>query len=183
MSRKVFGTAILLALVAGSSQPAKAQGFGMGYMDFGPVVGLGGIGDASLSFGGRFEKAIKPLPEIGNGVVGLGVGASYYSWSTSAGADEWSATYIPIGVTANYHFPLENKKLDPFLGLGLGYSIVSYDCPDSITAFCDSSSSALYFIGRAGVRWHLDKVALYADAGAGDATLNIGVMFRAKNGQ
>jgi outer membrane protein W len=128
---------------------------------------------------------MKQMPEIGNGIIGLGVGASYYSWSASgaAGSVSWKAstTYIPIGVTANYHFPLEDSPIDPFLGLGLGYSIVSYSCDyTGITAACgDASSSALYVIGRAGVRYHMEKFALYADAGAGDATLNVGVMFRA----
>jgi outer membrane protein W len=94
---------------------------------------------------------------------------------------ENSVTYIPIGVTADYHFDLENNRIDPFLGLGLGYSIISNDCSYSgaIDFDCDyADSSALYFIGRAGIRYFLRRLALYADLGAGAATLNVGAMFK-----
>jgi hypothetical protein len=65
------------------------------------------------------------------------------------------------------------------LGLGLGYSIVScsYDGFEGITTGC--RNSYLYFIGRAGARYFVaDNLSLYADVGAGGATLNVGVMFR-----
>jgi hypothetical protein len=43
------------------------------------------------------------------------------------------------------------------------------------------SNSALYFIGRAGIRYfYKPNMALYADAGAGAATLNVGVTFKLK---
>ena len=90
----------------------------MGYTDIGPVVGLGGIGGASASFGGRFEHAIKPLPDLGNGMLGIQAAFDYYSWSTDFTGYSWSYKYIPIGVTANYHFKLDEPKIDPFVGAG-----------------------------------------------------------------
>jgi outer membrane protein W len=149
-------------------------------------VGLGNVGDASLAFGGRFEKAIKQVPDLGNGIIGIQAAVDYYSWSASGtfSGTRWesSVTYLPIGVTANYHFDLENNRIDPFLGLGLGYQIISSDCNYSGAGFsydCGfSSSSTLYFIGRAGIRYFLSRLALYADAGAGAATLNVGAMFK-----
>src|SRR5262245_58982912 len=50
------------AQVAGA-QAKGAANFGLGYTDVGVVVGLGGLGGASASFGGRFEHAIKALPD------------------------------------------------------------------------------------------------------------------------
>ena len=43
-----------------AAQVKPASGFGVGYTDIGPALGLGGIGGASASFGGRFEHALKP---------------------------------------------------------------------------------------------------------------------------
>ena len=100
-----------------SAQAKAGGGFGLGYTDIGPVVGLGGIGSASASFGGRFEHAIKALPDMGNGMLGIEAGFDYYSWSNTF----YSYKYIPVGVTANYHFKLDEPKIDPFVGLGLGY--------------------------------------------------------------
>jgi hypothetical protein len=176
MSRRLFGTIAALAGLVVAAQPASAQeGFQVGYTDIGPTIGLGGIGSASLAIGGRFERGIKTMPDLGNGIIGVMVGADYYSWSSFG----FSYSYIPVGATANYHFKLENNnKIDPFLGLGLGFQI--YSCSyEGIGGDLCSGSSALYFIGRAGARYFLnEKLALYADAGAGAATLSVGATFR-----
>ena len=41
------------------------------------------------------------------------------------------------------------------------------------------SNSAIYFIGRVGARYFFaPKMAVYVDAGAGAATLNVGMTFK-----
>jgi hypothetical protein len=172
-----------LTLVATGAQVALAQAkggapiFGMGYTDIGAVIGLGGVGSASASFGGRVEHAIKALPDLGNGMLGIQAAFDYYSWSGGTGLGEYSWKYIPIGVTANYHFKLSEPKLDPFVGLGLGYQIITCDAPGLPSGYC--SSSAVYFIGRAGARYFFSpKLAAYGDVGAGGATLNVGLMVK-----
>lgn len=177
MIRKVLAVMTSVACLAASAQVVAAQdGFKPGYMDIGPAVGLGGLGDASVSFGGRFEKAIKPLPDLGGGVLGIEVSVDWYSWSNSF----FKYSYIPVGATANYHFKMDNAKWDPFLGLGLGYSIVN--CTYKGLAGIDvCDNSAVYFIGRAGIRYfYSPKMAFYGDLGAGAATLNVGLMFKMK---
>ena len=87
-------------------QPDRYGGFSAGYTDIGPVVGLGNLGSASAAFGGRLEHAIKPLPDMGGGILGLEAAFDYYSWSNSL----FSYKYIPIGVTANYHFKLDEPN-------------------------------------------------------------------------
>lgn len=153
---------------------AGGTGFGLGYTDIGPAVGLGNIGGAGASFGGRLEHAIKALPDMGNGILGLEASFDYYSWSNRSA----SFRYIPIGVTANYHFKVSEPKFDPFLGAGLGYQMISCDLKGSgLGDLC--SNSALYFIGRAGARYFFKPgMAGYADVGAGAATLSIGLMFK-----
>jgi hypothetical protein len=170
----VGGALVVLGLVGGVRDGVgqEKRAFGMGYTDLGPTVGLGGLNGAGLSIGGRFEKAIKRLPNLGDGTLGIQVSADYYKYSAVFAAVDYGFSYIPIGATANYHVKVSGGKFDPFFGLGLGYSIVS-------TSYAGSFSSGIYFIGRAGLRYFMSNgIALYGDVGAGAATLNAGLMFR-----
>jgi hypothetical protein len=181
-----LGYAVRLAMLASviGTSAGQAQGVGTGFTDLGAVVGLGGLGGASLAFGGRFEKIIKPLPDLGDGLLGIQVGADWWSWNYDYfQGNSSSVSYIPIGVTANYHFKMENKKIDPFLGAGLGYQIVNASCVYQGVDYCDSYSSAIYFITKAGIRYFMNSnTALYADVGVGAASLNIGAMWKLKGG-
>lgn len=183
MVRRVSVAAVASIFLAAAGQAAGAQAakptqsFGMGYTDIGPTVGLGNLGGASASIGGRFEHAIKALPDLGNGMLGIQAGVEYYSWSGGTGLGSYSWKYIPIGVTANYHFKLDEPKIDPFVGLGLGYQIITCDAPGLPGGYC--SNSAVYFIGRAGARYFFNpKMAAYGDVGAGASTLSLGLMFK-----
>ena len=175
-----LGYAVRLAAVAsviGASAGQAQGGVALGYTDIGAVLGIGGVGSASFALGGRFEKIFKPLPDLGDGLLGLQVGVDWWSWDFGSG---YSVSYIPIGVTANYHFKMENKKIDPFLGAGLGYQLVNASCPGfQGTDPCGSYSSGIYFITKAGIRYFMsESLALYADVGVGAANLNIGAMFK-----
>lgn len=170
---------VALASAVGASA-GQAQGIGLGFTDLGGVVGLGGLGGASLAFGGRFEKVIKPLPDLGDGLLGIQVGADWWSWNYDYfQGNSSSVSYIPIGVTANYHFKMENKKFDPFVGAGLGFYIVSE--PSGYTGA--GYNSGLYFIGVIGMRYFLnDNMAFYADAGAGAGSLHVGLSWKLGGG-
>ena len=176
----VFGCLALAAQSAMAQAKGESPIFGVGYTDIGPVLGLGGVGSANMAFGGRFEHALQTLPSMGNGILGIEVGADYYSWSANSSFSNYSVKYIPIGVTANYHFKIDEPKLDPFVGLGLGYNIVSCSYSSAFTgSFSCGYNSGVYFIGRAGARYFFSpKMALYGDVGAGAATLNVGVTFK-----
>ena len=175
---KLVATSMALAMTASiaAAQAKPASLFNVGYTDIGPAIGLGGIGSASVSFGGRFENAIKALPDLGNGILGIEAAFDYYSWSNTFAS--WS--YMPIGVTANYHFKLDEPKIDPFIGLGLGYQVISCDVKGTnLGNVC--TNSAIYFIGRVGARYFFSpRTAFYADAGAGSGALHVGLMFKLK---
>ena len=183
-ARHVSTFALATACLAMAAAPAAAQvkgaqSFSTGYTDVGPVIGFGGINGASASFGGRFEHAVKALPDLGGGMLGIQAAFDYYSWSANFVGYGWSYKYIPIGVTANYHFKLDEPKIDPFLGVGLGYNIVSCSGSGAFGNVSCGYSSNLYLIARAGARYFFaPKMALYADAGAGGAAFNVGVMFK-----
>ena len=163
----------VLVLAALGTTSVRAQGFGVGSLDVGPVIGLGGIGDASLAFGGRIEKAIKTLPDLGSGVLGIAGSVDHWSYNLVG-----SYSYTMIGAIATYHFKVEDKQWDPFIGLGLGDVIFSgfSGCGPACNGL-----GGLELIARGGVRYYFTpKTAGYADVGSGAASLNIGVMFKLK---
>jgi hypothetical protein len=186
-------TFLTVALVSGlslagasmaSAQGAAAEdkGFSVGTTDVGPVIGVGGLAGAGAGFGGRFETAFKDLPNA-RGVLGLGVAVDYFHYSNDfgGGLGNFSFSYIPISVTVNYHFRLDNKKIDPFAGAGLGDLIVNTSCSG---IFCGNSSSGVYFVGHVGIRYFFrPTMSLFADAGSGYGNLHVGVMFKLKEGE
>jgi len=185
MRRLVQGVkvAAVASLVMVSAADAQG-GVGVGYTDLGAVIGLGNVGGASVSLGGRYEKITAPLPDMGDGLLGIQVAVDWWNWNYHYfGGNSTSVTYIPIGVTANYHFKMENKKVDPFVGAGLGYEIVNASCVYLGQDYCGSYSSGIFVIAKAGIRYFLNEgTAFYADVGAGAATLNAGLTWRMKSG-
>ena len=178
MLRKLAGLMAVAFMISTPVSQAAAQ-LAKGYSDIGGVVGLGNTGDAGVSLGGRFERVLKDLPDMGGGTLGIGVSADYWRYDYR---NYYSYSYLPIGVTGNYHVKLENKKVDVFGGVGLGYNIIgcSYSGPGgSLGDLCEDGS--IYFIVRAGGRYFLsDKTAIYGDVGAGASALNIGLTVKIK---
>ena len=172
-----------LFFMAGAPVASAQDGFTVTTTDVGPEIGLGGISGAGIGFGGRFEKGFKQLPSLKDGVLGIGIGVDFFSFGNSLQGFGYDWKIIPISVTVNYHYPLENKKVDPFFGAGLGYERVSVSGP-SCTIFgvnyCDAAySSGVYFVGHAGIRYYVQpKLALYADVGSGSGALHVGIMFK-----
>jgi len=161
--------------------------FRLGFTDVGPVIGLGGISGAGIGFGGRFETAFKELPNLGNGTLGIGVGVDYFSFGESfSNVSGFNWRLIPISVTGNYHFHLDNKKIDPFVGAGLGYqhwSVSGPSCNFLGVNLCENAhSSGIYFVGHGGIRYFWKpNMAAYADVGAGAGALHVGLMFKMKD--
>jgi hypothetical protein len=78
----------------------------------------------------------------------------------------------------NFHYPLENRKVDPFAGFGLGDYIVTSPANCALCSF----NSGIYPIFRVGVRYFWQpNLALYADAGSGAGALHVGLMFKIKS--
>ena len=176
MRRIRLAVLLLVGLTLAVASSARAQGgFTAKRTRIGPVLGLGGLGGANTSIGGRFEKAIKQAPGLGDGVVSFQASVDYYSYSTNFGAgSDFSFRYIPFSGTVNYHINTKSPKWDAFVGAGLGYLSVS----TSYAGLGSYSGSGIYFVGRLCGSYSIaNPLALYADVGAGAATLNVGVMF------
>jgi hypothetical protein len=174
--RAISMAGVLILAGASMARAQSNEGFGAGYLDVGPVIGIGGVGSASISYGGRFEYGIEQLPSLGNGILSVAASVDHYSYNSF----NFGFSYTPIGATVNYHFHLDNRQLDPFVGVGLGDYIVTTpsNCPGC------SFNSGIYFIGRAGLRYFVaPSLALYADVGSGAGSLHIGVMFKLKGAE
>ena len=161
---------VLMAVVFAmlfSSSAVSAQ-WETGKWFAGPHIGLSGVGSA-ISFGGAVEKGY-------NKNIGIGALVDYWSYG-DFGAD---VTYFSLAALGSYHFPLTDTKLDPFLGLGLGYYVVSWDdngiC-DGAGIDCDANR--LFFAGQAGIRYFFKPtLAGVARVGTGAGYLSAGVEWK-----
>ncbi len=160
--------------------------FEVGKHHAGPSLSIG-FGGWGLGFGADYEYGMS-LKDIGvdaPGTLGVGGILRYYNWSEDFGGFggyEWSYTDIIIGAQGNYHFKLDNSKLDPWVGLVLGFDIASssWDGPSGFGDTSDSSGG-LFFNGNAGVRyWFSPNMAARATFGFGNlvSSIIVGVDFK-----
>lgn len=177
MRRPVLAAYALAVLALAQPNPAAAQqeGFTKGYMDVGPVLGLGGLGPGStLAVGGRFEAGVASFDV---GTLGVQGSFDYYGLDYGVFGD---ASYTAFAVTANYHFAIPNQpKIDPFAGVGIGVARTGFNCGRLGLSNCDASDS--FIVGHGGIRYFWKpNMAAYADVGVGAASLNVGLMFKLK---
>lgn len=153
---------------------ARAQ-FGEGQKYFGAHVGLSGVGSAA-AFGVNGEVAYNERIGIGAWVDTWSYGQTY---AGAFGSSSYSTRYIALAGTGSYHFPIESQpKLDPFVGVALGYYIVSAQATSGgFTASADDSR--LFVGGFGGARYFFkDNLSGVARLGFGASYLTLGVDFK-----
>lgn len=158
--------------------------FEAGKSHAGPSLGIGFSG-YGLTFGADYEYGMN-LKDIGveaPGILGVGGILRYYNWSESWYSYKWSYTDIIIGAQGNYHFKVGDGKVDPWIGLVLGFDISSssYDGPAGSANNYSNPSSGLFFNGNAGVRyWFSPNMAARASLGFGSivSSIILGVDFK-----
>ncbi|MCW8848941.1 MAG: hypothetical protein OQJ81_03105 [Melioribacteraceae bacterium] len=177
---------VLFFIIACFFTTSSFAQFEVGKHHAGPSISIG-FGGWGLGFGADYEYGMS-LKDIGVDAPGtLGVGGifRYYNWSEDFFYGEWSYTDIIIGAQGNYHFKLDNSKLDPWVGVVLGFDIDSYSY-DSKRGYDDynystSSGGGLFFNGNAGVRyWFSPNMAGRATFGFGNlvSSIVLGVDFK-----
>ena len=170
----IFSALFVIALLF-SPRISSAQ-FVNGKIYLGPHIGLSAVG-SSVSLGANFETPVTQPGKVGPGIIGISARLDYWSYSYGFLTDNASFTYITLGVLANYHFILEDKTWDPFVGLGLAYIHTSYTWPGS-EAFINPYPSYITLVGSAGVRYFISpNFAARAMAGFGLTFLTLGVDF------
>ena len=160
----VFGFVFCSSL--GNAQFEKGKNY------LGPHLGISGIG-STFTIGGDYERGVTEN-------VGVGALVDYWSYDFSylAVSSGYSYKYITIGGTGSYHFMLDDKKWDPFVGLALGYYIVSIKTPaGGVSTGLDASR--LFLGGQGGVRYFFSpNLAGQARVGFGAYILAVGVDFK-----
>src|SRR4051812_9259871 len=173
---KTLTTALALFVFTAFLSPraASAQGFAKGSTFLGPHIGLAAFGSAP-AFGANLEFGVTEPGKAGPGIIGVAGRLDYFGFSDVY----YKYTWIAVGVFANYHFAMDAKMWDPFLGLGLGYQNVSVSAQGDDNPFSTSAwGSGVYFAGNAGIRYFFSpNFAARAQLGFGITYLVVGVDF------
>jgi len=126
----------------------------------------------SPGFGAQYEKGIW---EAGPGVISLGGYLGSKTYRNPIFGERWN--YTILGFRGAYHynkFTTEKlKKLDPYAGLMVAYSILgSRDNPNPLRGRQESSFDNSVFVG--GRYYFTNNFAGFAEIGLGVANLTLG---------
>ena len=146
----------------------------------GPSIGLSFLG-STAQLGLNYEYAFT----IQNfGTVGAGGIFRYWSYKESFVGGSWSYTNILIGGQFNYHFKIDNKKFDPWIGAVLAYDAGSVNTSYSTNnrLFDEPTHGGLWLGFHGGARyWITPTIALNGRVGFGTLSygaLELGVDFK-----
>lgn len=126
---------------------AQSQ-FQAGKSHAGPAVGLSFLG-STFQFGANYEYGMK----TDFGTVGVGGLFRYWSYGEEYLSGEWKYTDILVGAQGNYHFKLENVKIDPWAGLVLAYDAGSVKWGGQFATFDKPTHGGLFLGAHAGARY------------------------------
>lgn len=126
----------------------------------GPSVGLW----TNLSvptYGANYENQLKQVGNTSTISIGGILRYTTYNdtWKYGSYNEKIDYTYTVIGLQSNLHFnKIGNKKFVPFLGVMLGYNIVSVSYSNNVgSEFSATANSGLWIWGQAGARYFLGK--------------------------
>lgn len=169
--------AIVISLLCFTSISSAQFEKGKNYV--GPHLGLSYYG-STITFGGEYEYGVTEH-------IGIGGLVDYYQYSEDfggwSGDYSWKYSYLEIGANGNYHFgkTLEwDGKLDPFVGVVLGYHVASVKWDGPGSAFvAEPSVGGVFLGGTAGIRYFISpNLALAARVGVGATYLTAGVNWK-----
>lgn len=159
----------VLFLTGASISSSFAQAYQKGDNMLNVGIGLGG--GFGTPIGLSFEHGFSDK-------ISGGAYAAYASKTTPTGFGDFKYTYILTAARASYHFDFGVEKLDPYLGVILGYNIASAKWTGT-GAVPASSAGGFIYGGHAGARYYLsDSIGLFAEAGYGVGNLNAGLTFK-----
>lgn len=146
----------------------------------GPSIGLSFLGStAQLGLNYEYAFTIKDF-----GTVGAGGIFRYWSYKAGFFGGNWSYTNILIGGQFNYHFRMDNKKFDPWVGAVLAIDVgsVSTSYSDNSILRSDPSHGGMWLGFQGGARyWITPTIALMGRVGFGTLSygaLEVGVDFK-----
>lgn len=142
----------------------------------GPSIGLSFLG-STAQFGLNYEYAfvIKDF-----GTVGAGGIFRYWGYKENFSGGSWSYTNVLFGGQFNYHFELDNNKIDPWIGAVLAFDAGSVKTSYTSNIRIDDPSHGGFFLGihGGGRYWITPTIALIGKAAFGTlsyGSLEVGV--------
>jgi hypothetical protein len=178
-----FATVVFLSFTTIQAQESMfnlgdkvvSAGIGFGTTLYSGTYYTRGVPPISLSY----EQAI--VDEVlEKGVIGVGGWLGYTSYKYDYLGWGYKYTNFIIGAMGAFHYPLVDK-LDTYLGVGLGYNIVSANEFGTLPGGWDYSatSGGIVFAGMVGARYYFtEQIAVFAQVGYGVSYFTIGASFR-----
>jgi|APDOM4702015191_1054821.scaffolds.fasta_scaffold218748_2 hypothetical protein len=149
-----------------------------------------GVGLGSPWYHGSYYKSqVPPVSasfEVGvvdnileKGVLGVGGYLGYSSYKSDYGDYGWKSTNLFIGARGNFHYPLVNK-LDTYVGLTIGYNVVSDKGWGNYGGYDYGSSwGGIRTAEFIGARYYFsEKFAAMLELGYGVTYLNLGIALK-----
>ncbi len=200
--KKIYLFAIIVGLFSTINFSAKAQAFEPGKSYVSAGYGIGNFVQAvfktyenntNYSFKmmgplfGKYEYAI-------NEQIGFGVAFSYVSANVTYDYDSWDANNNPVVyqekidwysysilMRFNWHFNSMGDRLDPYIGMGVGYRGANWSFTDTNpNSTLDNDVSTLFPLGMeftAGMRFMItDFLGVYTEVGLAKAVAQFGVV-------
>ena len=177
--KKVIFIALLAAVTI---MPLSAQQFqkDMGAVNLGIGIGtvLGGLGTGRPAVTLAYDHGMWDIEDAGVISIGGYFGNAGYSYKDAGYSQKWN--YWLVGARGAYHHHgfKSVPQLDPYVGLMLGYNIVTYSSSGDYTG-PNSYGSGIGYSIFLGSRWFFnDNFAAFAELGYGITVLNAGVSFK-----
>lgn len=175
---KPFRSLTLVAALVGASLVAPSTARAQYTEDgrwAGFHLGMSGVG-STATIGVQGEVAFKDRIAIGGWIDTWSYGQSF---AVLGSTSSWDTRYISFAGTGSYHFPIENReKLDPFVGVSVGYYVVSVSATGPTGATYTGAGNRMFVGGHAGARYFFkDAMSAVALVGVGASYLTIGMDF------
>jgi hypothetical protein len=151
----------------------KVVSAGIGFGGLGGIYGSTSMPTISLAFDYGLD-----VPKISvGGIVGYASSTDDFGYGYS-----WKYTYIIIGARGAYHFLEDNKNIDAYGGLLLGYNIVSATWNGSLAepgyGYSASASYMLFGVFVGGRYYFSPKFAVFGELGYGAGILTVGISYK-----
>lgn len=158
-------------LVPSRAPSPESRKFVAGDWYVSPRVWISGVEEGATAYGASIERAITTTEDEGDGVWAVGVSFDRYTYTYASVVD---VSIIPIGALVAYHFSMENTRLDPYVGAGLGYYIVSMSADETSVR-----GSTTFFQSQLGMRYFVTEAfSLGAHVGTGIGSVAFGATLR-----
>lgn len=186
--KKLLPVICFVLCLAGGTAQAQVFSKGVGHLNLG--VGIGGY--LSYAYFGDFSSTPTIFISYDHGIVdGLGPGnlgiggfvgykSSTYNYNYGGYGDKGTWTDIVIGARGNYHYILDNEKIDLYGGLSLGLVMQSYkftsDNPYYTGFNYDTNSSFVYYAFNVGGKYFFtEKLGVFAELGYDVSYVKLGL--------